>query len=75
MVQRREIVTAIILSIVTCGIYGLYWAYKMGEKLDNLAVSRGMAASSRGVLYLILSVLGLGIVTYCLIQDSINKMI
>lgn len=24
-IQRREIVTAIILSLVTCGIYGIYW--------------------------------------------------
>lgn len=25
MVQKRNIVTCIILSLVTCGIYGLYW--------------------------------------------------
>ncbi len=24
-IQRREVVTAIILSLVTCGIYGIYW--------------------------------------------------
>ena len=25
MIQKRDIVTNIILTIVTCGIYGLYW--------------------------------------------------
>lgn len=25
MIQRREIAICIILSIVTCGIYGIYW--------------------------------------------------
>ena len=27
-------VVALVLTIVTCGIYGLYWAYKCGEKID-----------------------------------------
>ena len=31
MVQRRDIAIAIILTVVHCGIYGIYWAYKMGE--------------------------------------------
>lgn len=26
-IEKRDLVTAIILSIVTCGIYGLYWYY------------------------------------------------
>lgn len=113
MVQKRDIAIAIILSIVTCGIYGIYWfiklndeinyitgdtaahsggivfllslvtcgiytfiwMYKMGEKLDNLYVARGMASGSRGILYLILCLFGLGIVSYALMQDSLNKVI
>lgn len=30
--QNRSIAKCIILTIVTCGIYGIYWAYKMGEE-------------------------------------------
>lgn len=112
MIQRREIAVCIILSIVTCGIYGiywficltddtnyiagrqdtsggmaflftlltcgiysLYWMYKQGEKLDNVKTAHGMPSSNSGILYLILAVFGLSIVSYALMQDSINKML
>lgn len=112
MIQRREIVTAIILSILTCGIYGIIWFiklndeinivsnhtedtsggmaflftvltcgiyayiwfFKMGEKLDEASVNRGLPAQSRSVLYLILGLFGFGIVSYALMQDTLNKM-
>ena len=66
---------AFLLTLVTCGIYGLYWAYKQGEKLDNDFVKSGMTNGSRGILYLILSLVGFSIVAYALMQDSINKLI
>lgn len=66
---------AFLFTLVTCGIYSYFWMYKMGEKLDNVAVSQGKASQSRGILYLILSVLGLGLIAYALMQDSINKSI
>lgn len=113
MVQKREIAVAIILSIITCGIYGIYWfiqlndeinslngdandttggmaflfslitcgiysyywMYKMGDKLDCIAQKRGLPSSSRGIVYLVLAIFGLGIVSYALMQDSINKTI
>lgn len=31
---RRDIVVSIILSLVTCGIYSLYWQYKQMETLN-----------------------------------------
>lgn len=33
--RERNIVTAIILSIVTCGIYGVYWIYCIAEDIYN----------------------------------------
>ena len=113
MVQQRNIVTCIILSIVTCGIYGIYWfimlndevntlnqdlngtsggmaflfsiitcgiysyywLYKMGDKLDNIYLKAGKPQSSRGILYLILGLFGFSIVSYALMQDSINKIV
>ena len=30
-IERREIVTCVLLSIVTCGIYGIYWNVKLGK--------------------------------------------
>ena len=60
-----------LLSIVTCGIYLFYWLYKMGEKCDRL---KGTSSSS-GILYLILGIVGFSIISYCLMQDTINKAV
>lgn len=59
---------ALLLTIVTCGIYGWYWAYKMGEKTDYI---KGVSGST-SIIYIVLQLFGLGIVNYCLIQDTIN---
>ena len=58
-----------LLTVVTCGIYGLYWLYKMGERCDRI---KGVNGSS-GILYLILGLVGFSIISYCLIQDTLNK--
>ena len=60
-----------LFSIITCGIYGLYWQYKMGEKCDQIKRTSG----SSGILYLTLAIVGFGIIGYCLMQDTINKAI
>lgn len=66
--------TAFLLSIITCGIYSLYWAYKQGERLERIRASRGLAPGSLPVLYLVLSVFGLNIVAYALMQNEINTL-
>lgn len=63
----------ILLSIVTCGIYALYWLYKRGEILDQAKMRRGMPAGNSGILYLILSIVGLSIISYALIQNELNN--
>lgn len=66
---------AFLLTLVTCGIYGYYWAYKQGEKLAEAKAMRNMPAdSSSSIIYLILSLFGLGIVAYALMQNDLNKM-
>ena len=60
-----------LLGLVTCGIYTYYWAYKMGEKKDELTGSN----SSSSILFLVLALLGFGIVDYVLAQDAINKAV
>lgn len=64
---------ALLLTIVTCGIYGLYWAYKQGEKLDAVAAKRGLPTGSKSIIYLLLSLFGLSIIAYALMQDELNK--
>ena len=90
MIQQRNIAVCIILSIVTCGIYGiywfivlsndtcniygLYWAYKQGEKIDKAKTDRGIPSSNSGVIYLILCFVGLGIVAEALMQNELNSL-
>ena len=73
--KKTSGIVAILLIIVTCGIYGLYWAYKVGKLLDTALESRGMPAKNGGVIYLILSVIGLSFVAWILMQNTINSMI
>lgn len=62
---------ALLLSLVTCGIYTIVWAYKIGEKRDIVAGEN----SSSGIIYLLLSIFGFGIIVYALAQDAINKAV
>lgn len=67
-------VVALLLTIVTCGIYGIYWAYKMGEKVDALKAKHDVPSSNSGILYLILSIFGLSIVAWAIIQNELNQV-
>lgn len=66
---------AFLLTLVTCGIYGIYWAYKMGKAIQKAKIDNGMAnAADNSVLYLVLELIGLGIVDYCLMQNELNEI-
>lgn len=59
---------AVIYTIITCGIYFLYWVYKIGTNVDALKGRSG----DTGILYLVISLLGLGLIPMALAQDAIN---
>ena len=59
-----------LLSLVTLGIYGLYWQFKMGERCDRI---KGDLNGYSPILYLVFGILGLSIVSYALMQETINK--
>jgi hypothetical protein len=64
-----------LLSIVTCGIYTIYWMYKAGEKVNIIRRNQGLNANeSNSILYLLLTVFGLSIVSWCLIQSELNNV-
>lgn len=70
----RDPGTVLLLTIVTCGIYGLIWLYNAGEKVDRIHQMNGEAPSNSGLIYLLLTLFGLGIVAYALIQAELNKV-
>lgn len=65
---------ALLYSIITCGIYGLYWMYKRGAIIDDYNMRTGKGSTSNAIIYLLLSIFGFGIVSYCLCQNEINKI-
>jgi len=63
----------ILFTILSCGVYGMYWYFKMGKKLHEAGLKYGKQVSDNSVIYLILGLLGFGIVSECMIQNDLNK--
>ena len=59
---------AFLATVCTLGIYGLYWAYKLGQKIDRISGNSG----NSGIIYLLLSFLGLGIIAKAFAQNELN---
>lgn len=66
----------VLLSVVTCGIYLFYWYYKAGKSLERAKYMRNMQVEDAySLIYLILAIVGFGIVSTCLIQNEINHIV
>ena len=49
MIQQRNVGLAILFTIFTCGIYGIYWFIKLTDESNELS---GMESTSGGVAFL-----------------------
>ena len=90
MIERRNIAVCIVLTLVTCGIYGIYWIVCLTNDVNTVSgdvngtsggmvvlltiVTCGIPSSNSGVLYLILQIFGFGIIAYALMQNELNKL-
>ncbi|HAU84939.1 MAG TPA: hypothetical protein DCW90_05385 [Lachnospiraceae bacterium] len=57
MVQQKNIALCIILSIITCGIYGVYWFVCLTDDTNAIAQEPGTS----GVLAFVLTIITCGI--------------
>ena len=57
-IKPRSLATAIILSIVTCGIYAIVWWYQLAERLHETGVRRNVDAGVTGGSFLLWMILG-----------------
>ena len=62
-----------LLTLVTCGIYGLIWFYNAGKRMEAAGSKYNMSISDNSIMYLILLLIGLGIVDYAILQTDLNK--
>ena len=105
-IKNRNIVMCIIWTLLTFGIYGIYWIvmmtkeavsvkdsadsalleivlmlflpflgmYMVEKKFAEGCAARGIAHNDQSILYLILGLVGLGIVPLCMIQNDLNNI-
>lgn len=57
-IEPRNIALYVILTIITCGFFGLYWLYKLAEDMNNL---RGDEFQTSPGLVVVFSIITCGI--------------
>ena len=67
-------VVVFLLSLITCSIYWLYWIFKAGDTIDAAKTANGTPTSNRGLVYLLLSIFGLGLVAFAIMQSDLNSL-
>ena len=105
-IKNRNIVTCILLTLITCGIYGIYWIIMLTREAASVkdpsdsalleivlmlflpfvgflllekkfaegCAARGINHTDNSILYLILGLIGLGIVPLCMMQNDLNHL-
>lgn len=63
----------LVLTIVTCGLYGIYWCCKMAGLLNKAKAKKGMVGNSNKPLYVIFYIFGV-IIAMAMMQSEVNKL-
>ncbi len=71
MVQERNIALCIVLSIVTCGIYGIYWMIVMANDVNTVAEE---PEGTSGVVVFLLSIVTCSIYYWYWSYQAGNKI-
>ena len=51
MVKKRSIVISVILSFLTCGLYGLYWIIKVTNEMNTLLYKKDATGGLMSVVF------------------------
>ena len=67
-------------TILTLGIYGVYWGYKVGKKHNNYYLKHFNLETNYSIVYLLLLLLNyfipvLSLVCYAVMQSKINELL
>ena len=63
----------LLLSIITCGIFGVYNEYKMARGIIEVQQQNKLLVNNVATICLIMTLIGLGIVSMAIQQSEINK--
>lgn len=72
--ERRELPMTILLTFVTCGIYGMFLCYKYPKLINEMQAKRGLPVNDISTVTLLLAVFGLNIVSFAMMQNELNKI-
>ena len=61
VVKEKSIGLCVVLSLVTCGIYGIYWLYTIAHDLNDLCESQNQEKGAEPGLVVVLSIVTCGI--------------
>ena len=61
VVKEKSIGLCVVLSLVTCGIYGIYWLYTIARDLNDLCESQNQEKGAEPGLVVVLSIVTCGI--------------
>ena len=64
----------ILLIIVTCGLWMLYWDYKTAQRIARMQAMAGLPSRDNAILYLVLNLLGVGIINALIEQSHLNEI-
>lgn len=56
--MQRSIVTCVLLTIITCGLYGIYWMIKLNDDINSIV---GKPEATSGVMVLVFTLITCGI--------------
>lgn len=73
-INKRDIATQIILTVITCGLYLIYWNYDIGRKLYGLGKKYDKEIADNSIIYLVLSIIQANLVNLILMQSDLNKL-
>ena len=63
----------ILLILVTCGLWGIYVAYRYPTALNEIERAENVPGSDIMVICVVLTVVGIGFISTMIIQDQLNR--
>lgn len=64
----------VLLTVVTCGLWSVYWDYKIGQRIVRMQRLAGVRETDNSVLYLVLNLLGFGMINSLMEQGHLNEI-
>ncbi len=72
-VEKLSLISMLLLSIITLGIYGMYWITKLADIVHTLVGRRTTASGGKLIFYTLITFGIYGIVFYYNISNSLNE--